>query len=82
MLLNIVVWDNHASMLGTLCLLGCLAGGSLYQQAPLRAKPAQPAPPPVALEVKVEVSAPSELPSDTDSLLTERAHNSTPGEKQ
>lgn len=36
-LLNILVWSKHASALGTAFLLVCLAGGSLYQQAPLRA---------------------------------------------
>ena len=43
-LLNIVAWSKHASALGTAFLLVCLAGGSLYQQAPLRAAAAlQPA---------------------------------------
>jgi len=36
-LLNILLWDKHASPLGTAALLCCLAGGALYQQAPLRA---------------------------------------------
>ena len=36
-LLNILAWSRHASALGTAFLLVCLAGGSLYQQAPLRA---------------------------------------------
>jgi len=36
-LLNVVVWDKHASPLGTFFLLLCLVGGALYQQAPLRA---------------------------------------------
>jgi len=35
-LLNILVWDKHASAAGTLFLLACLAGGAFYQQAPLR----------------------------------------------
>jgi len=55
-LLNILVWDNHASTAGTLCLLGCLAGGAMYRQAPLRSalarseEPLSPgtAPPPLA----------------------------------
>jgi drug/metabolite transporter (DMT)-like permease len=38
-LLNIVVWNKHATPLGTLFLLVCLAAGALYQQAPLRAAP-------------------------------------------
>jgi hypothetical protein len=36
-LLNIAVWNKHASALGTCFLLVCLAGGSFYQQAPMRA---------------------------------------------
>eukprot|EP00879_Flechtneria_rotunda_P005403 GHRR01005694.1.p1 GENE.GHRR01005694.1~~GHRR01005694.1.p1 ORF type:complete len:363 (+),score=47.19 GHRR01005694.1:572-1660(+) len=39
-LLNLMIWDQHASPL-QLCFLGVgLAGGSLFQQAPLRPKPA------------------------------------------
>ena len=36
-LLNIGIWDKHASPLGTGFLLLALAGGAAYQQAPLRA---------------------------------------------
>ena len=32
---NALMWDNHASMQGFACLLLCIAGGALYQQAPL-----------------------------------------------
>eukprot|EP00009_Paramoeba_aestuarina_P004799 CAMPEP_0201509658 /NCGR_PEP_ID=MMETSP0161_2-20130828/2648_1 /ASSEMBLY_ACC=CAM_ASM_000251 /TAXON_ID=180227 /ORGANISM="Neoparamoeba aestuarina, Strain SoJaBio B1-5/56/2" /LENGTH=315 /DNA_ID=CAMNT_0047904677 /DNA_START=64 /DNA_END=1011 /DNA_ORIENTATION=- len=35
--LNIAIWDKHASFIGTLGLFACLAGGSFYQQAPMRA---------------------------------------------
>lgn len=39
-LLNLMIWDQHASPI-QLCFLGMgLAGGSLFQQAPLRPKPA------------------------------------------
>lgn len=39
-LLNLMIWDQHASPI-QLCFLGLgLAGGSLFQQAPLRPKPA------------------------------------------
>jgi drug/metabolite transporter (DMT)-like permease len=33
---NTLIWDKHASMYGIASLCICLAGGSLYQQAPLR----------------------------------------------
>jgi GDP-mannose transporter len=35
-LINVLMWDNHASPLGIASLATCLVGGSLYQQAPLR----------------------------------------------
>jgi len=35
-LLNLVIWDQHAPIGGILSLLVCLTGGSLYQQAPMR----------------------------------------------
>jgi drug/metabolite transporter (DMT)-like permease len=35
-LLNFFAWDKHAAPRGILCLLLCLLGGSIYQQAPLR----------------------------------------------
>ena len=38
-LINVLIWDQHASARGICALLLCLAGGALYQQAPLRAPP-------------------------------------------
>ena len=35
-LLNIMIWDKHATAGGTVALLVCLAGGTLYVQAPMR----------------------------------------------
>ena len=35
-LLNYMVWDNHAKPVGIACLLLCLVGGSIYQQAPMK----------------------------------------------
>jgi drug/metabolite transporter (DMT)-like permease len=37
-LLNYFAWDKHAAPRGILCLLLCLVGGSIYQQAPLRSR--------------------------------------------
>ena len=34
-IVNCVMWDKHASQAGIISLLVCLAGGFLYQQAPL-----------------------------------------------
>lgn len=36
MFLNILIWNKHASALGTCFLVVCLAAGSFYQQAPMR----------------------------------------------
>jgi len=35
-LLNMLVWDQHAPPLGIASLFICLLGGSIYQQAPMR----------------------------------------------
>ena len=35
-LVNIVIWDKHAGVWGTLGLLVCLVASGLYQQAPMR----------------------------------------------
>jgi hypothetical protein len=35
-LVNFMMWDQHAPTAGIACLLLCLVGGSLYQQAPMR----------------------------------------------
>lgn len=37
-LLNCLIWDNHAPPAGIASLFLCLIGGSLYQQAPMRVK--------------------------------------------
>lgn len=78
-LLNVMVWDRHAPPAGILCLLLCLAGGSLYRQAPLRTDPLTKAAAASAKEVEhvweddiTEVSDP-----DGELLLTE-SPGSTP----
>ena len=37
--INCLIWDKHASPEGLLALSICLAAGTMYQQAPMRAKP-------------------------------------------
>jgi GDP-mannose transporter len=34
-MLNVLVWDKHASVAGLLSLVLCLGGGFFYQQAPM-----------------------------------------------
>lgn len=38
-LLNLVIWDQHAPPMGIASLFVCLIGGMLYQQAPMRIDP-------------------------------------------
>lgn len=38
-LINVLIWDQHASPVGIAALCVCLAGGTLYQQSPLRKSP-------------------------------------------
>lgn len=35
-LLNVLIWDKHATPFGIFALVICLGGGAFYQQAPLR----------------------------------------------
>ena len=35
-LLNILIWDQHANTQGILSLFVCLAGGIIYKQAPMK----------------------------------------------
>lgn len=41
-LINILIWDKHASPLGILFLLACLVAAGAYQQAPLRTEKLEP----------------------------------------
>ena len=34
--INVMIWDKHATPFGILCLLFCLVAAYFYQQAPLR----------------------------------------------
>jgi hypothetical protein len=36
-LLNLVIWDQHAPPGGIFCLFVCIAGGMIYEQSPMRA---------------------------------------------
>jgi hypothetical protein len=35
-LLNTLIWDQHAKPGGIFCLFLCIAGGMIYKQAPMR----------------------------------------------
>lgn len=37
-LLNLFIWDQHAKPGGIVCLFVCIAGGMIYQQAPMRSE--------------------------------------------
>jgi hypothetical protein len=43
-LLNVLIWDQHATPGGIFALAVCISGGMIYQQAPMRkATPPNPA---------------------------------------
>eukprot|EP00250_Pteridium_aquilinum_P010350 c19323_g1_i1 orf=152-1225(-) len=50
--INLIVWDHHASLVGTIGLLTCIAGGILYQQSTI--KPKTVPPPPASMDIEVE----------------------------
>jgi drug/metabolite transporter (DMT)-like permease len=39
--INYMIWDQHAPLAGIACLSLCLVGGAFYQQAPLRSQQLQ-----------------------------------------
>eukprot|EP00271_Cylindrocystis_brebissonii_P010635 TRINITY_DN26896_c0_g1_i1.p1 TRINITY_DN26896_c0_g1~~TRINITY_DN26896_c0_g1_i1.p1 ORF type:complete len:332 (-),score=36.42 TRINITY_DN26896_c0_g1_i1:1177-2172(-) len=45
-IVNVSIWDKHASPFGICCLLLTIIGGVWYQQSVTKAKPAAPIPPP------------------------------------
>jgi solute carrier family 35 len=36
--INLLIWDKHASLVGTIGLLICMSGGFLYQQSTTKPK--------------------------------------------
>jgi len=67
-LLNILVWDQHASAMGICCLGVCLIGGSMYRQAPMRKQKSLDARQAVALD-NGSVFDDSKIVSDSNSNL-------------
>ena len=65
---NVLIWDKHASALGIGSLAICIAGGSLYQQAPLR----EPAVAPEAVALKADESSPYDSNGDSSGDLEAR----------
>ena len=37
-LINTLIWDNHASSYGIASLMVCIVGGTIYRQAPLQSE--------------------------------------------
>jgi len=37
-IINVIIWDKHASTFGVMCLLFCLGAAYFYKQAPMRAE--------------------------------------------
>ena len=38
-MINVMLWDKHATPFGIACLLFCLGAAYFYKQAPLRSEP-------------------------------------------
>ncbi|XP_031476979.1 GDP-mannose transporter GONST3 [Nymphaea colorata] len=78
--INLVVWDKHSTLIGTIGLLICMLGGILYQQSTTK-----PAPPKVQVEVddeeaklllempNQETSAPAKPMNEQESAATEKS---------
>jgi len=41
-LINVLIWDNHANATGIMWLALCIAAGTIYREAPLRTKKEEP----------------------------------------
>ena len=67
---NVLIWDKHASALGIGSLAICIAGGSLYQQAPLALR--EPAVAPEAVALKADESSPYDSNGDSSGDLEAR----------
>ena len=78
-LLNVAIWDQHATPGGILSLCVCLAGGIIYQQSPMRGeKPAAEKPPEADDEAfKTEMSEDDEEGGEDVSLLEKGSQGAT-----
>jgi hypothetical protein len=68
-LLNVMIWDNHAKPGGIFCLFICIVGGIVYQQAPMRGEK----PPPTVTSgddaFKAGVSVEGDVPEEEMDLI-------------
>ena len=77
-LLNVFLWDKHASWFGLLCVSVCLLAGVFYQQAPKRGSSSLPY---VAVSTKSDDDSSSSSSSNSGSMqlqLQKRANQSSP----
>jgi GDP-mannose transporter len=63
-LVNLLIWDQHAKPEGILCLSLCLLGGAMYDQAPMRKEGIKGHDDVVVVEAEKEVEA-----GEMDSLV-------------
>jgi len=64
-LVNTLMWDQHAKPGGIFCLFLCIAGGMIYKQAPMRSE-RQVKPPSISVDDDVfKASISSDVPSST-----------------
>ena len=65
-LLNTLIWDQHAKPGGIFCLFLCIGGGMIYKQSPMRSDSEQKLAPSITAdddEFKAEIS--SDVPTTT-----------------
>lgn len=61
-LLNTLIWDQHAKPGGLAYLFVCIAGGMIYQQAPMKSE-GKPAPPITADDDEFKADIESDVPT-------------------
>lgn len=74
-LVNMMIWDQHASPTGIACLFLCLIGGAFYVQAPMRKKDGDSEMKAQA-DKDVELAVPSKNSTPSDRGLTKRGGDS------
>lgn len=80
-LVNVMIWDNHATPGGIASLLLCIGGGIIYQQAPMRGAKS---PSPVTAdddEFKSDVSITAHM-QDEDLELSEKGTSSSTAKRR
>lgn len=71
--INVMIWDKHASNVGVSCLLLTIVGGVLYQQTTTGAPKAAPPPQPKVLDADEELGKLDSLDQETVPLVRDKS---------